>query len=67
MRRFSPYPASPQLPLAFEPATAAQAESAQRVVYRRMRISSRLTFEQVMADPALAICVRNVANRRDLS
>ncbi len=51
-----------QMPLAFEPATSLQAQSAMRGVYRRMRISSRLTYEQVMSDPSLAICVRNLAD-----
>jgi hypothetical protein len=51
-----------QLPLALDPPTSLQAESAMRGVYRCMRISSRLTFEQVMSDTSLAICVRNLAD-----
>jgi hypothetical protein len=54
------YP-DPQIPLALEPVDSAQAESALRGEYRRMQISRRLTFEQAMADTALAICIRNLA------
>jgi len=62
MARTAPHSPERQLPLAFEPPGRLQAESAMRGVYRRMRISKRLTFEQVMADTSLAICVRNLAD-----
>lgn len=51
----------PQIPLALEPAIGPQSETALRSVYLKMQISTRLTFEQVMSDAALAICVRNCA------
>lgn len=50
-----------QIPLALESVDSLQAESALRSEYRRMQISRRLTFEQVMSETALAICIRNLA------
>lgn len=44
-------------------------ESALRAAYVRLQLSARLSFEQVMSDPAYAIGIRNladaIARRRD--
>ena len=61
MARFALISPDSQMPLALEPVDSLQAESALRSEYRRMRLSRRLTFEQVMSDTALAICIRNLA------
>jgi hypothetical protein len=64
MARLALIPPESQIPLALEPVDSPQPESAFRSEYLRMQISRRLTFEQVMADTALAICVRNLAEAR---
>ena len=64
MARSVPIPLEAQIPLALEPEDDAQAESALRGEFRCMAISRRLTFEQAMADTALAICIRNLAEAR---
>lgn len=61
MARFALISPDSQMPLALEHVDSLQAESALRSEYRRMRLSRRLTFEQVMSDTALAICIRNLA------
>lgn len=61
MARFALISQDSQIPLALEPVDSPQAESALRSEYRRMQISRRLTFEQVMSDTALVICIRNLA------
>ena len=53
--------AARQIPLPLDPSEGPQPESALRREYQRMQISRRLTFEQVMANSALAICIRNLA------
>jgi hypothetical protein len=64
MARFARTPLESQIPLALEPVDGPQAESALRGEYRRMPISRRMTFEQAMADTALAICIRNLAEAK---
>ena len=55
------HPAAVQIPLELEPAASPRSEAALRSEYRRLAISRRLSFEQAMADRALAICIRNLA------
>ena len=51
-----------QLPLEFDATAQRARESALRAAYVRLRLSARLSFEQVMADPAYAIGIRNLAD-----
>lgn len=64
MARFALIPRGSQIPLALEPVDGPQAESVLRGEYRRLPISRRLSFEQAMADTALAICIRNLAEAK---
>jgi hypothetical protein len=64
MARLALIPPDCQIPLALEPEDGAQTESVMRGEYRRLPISRRLTFEQAMADTALAICIRNLAEAK---
>ena len=51
-----------QMPLGLEPTVNPASESALRAAYRRLELSSRLTFEQAMSDAAYAIGIRNLAD-----
>jgi hypothetical protein len=51
-----------QIPLDLGPLPSLVPELALRAAYRRLEFSSRLTFEQVMANRALAISIRNLAD-----
>ena len=61
MRRHNQSGSWKQLPLAFNPMTNPASASVLRAAYSRLRLSRRLSFEQVMSDRALAIGVRNLA------
>lgn len=58
-----------QLPLAFNLNADPESMSVLRTAYSRLKLSRRLTFEQVMSDRALAIGIRHlaesIANRQD--
>jgi hypothetical protein len=47
--------------LGLEPTASPRSESALRAAFDSLEISHKLTFEQAMADPAYAICIRNLA------
>jgi hypothetical protein len=51
-----------QIPLDLDPAAQLARESALRAAYVRLQLSARLSFEQVMSDPAYAIGIRNLAD-----
>lgn len=51
-----------QLPLAFHSLADPESTSVLRAAYSRLKLARRLTFEQVMADRALAIGVRHLAH-----
>lgn len=59
-----------QLPLAFHSPADPESAPVLRAAYSRLKLARRLTFEQVMADRALAIGVRHLAHaivRREVS
>jgi hypothetical protein len=51
-----------QIPLAFNPMANLDSTSVLRKAYTRLELSRRLSFEQVMANRAYAIGVRNLAD-----
>ena len=51
-----------QIPLDLDPAAHLARESALRAAYVRLRLSARLSFEQVMSDPSYALGIRNLAD-----
>lgn len=51
-----------QLPLELDATAQRARESALRAAYVRLRLSARLSFEQVMAESACAIGIRNLAD-----
>ena len=55
------YGSGKQIPLALDLMADPASESALRAAYRRLELSSRLTFEQIMSVRAHAIVVRNLA------
>jgi hypothetical protein len=70
MQRYPQRASQKQIPLDLEldPAGGSARDSALRAAYVRLRLSARLSFEQVMSDPAYAIGIRNLADamaRRD--
>jgi hypothetical protein len=62
MRRHHQAGSWEQLPLAFNPITNPEITSVLRVAYSRLKLSRRLSFEQVMSDRALAIGIRHLAD-----
>ena len=64
MARSAPEAPEGQMPLAFEDVDGDQPEATMRAAYRRVPISRRLPFERAMRNAALAICIRNLAERR---
>lgn len=64
MQRHAQHARARQLALDLDPDPAAQAarEAALRAAYRRLQLSVRLSFEQVMSDPSYAIGIRNLAH-----
>ena len=55
--------ASPaQIPLDLDPAAGSARASMLRAAYVRLRLSRRLSFEQVMSEPVYAIGIRNLAH-----
>ena len=61
MHRRALLAAAGQLPLDLCPTADLAKESALRAAYMGLDLSRHLTFEQVMADPAYAIGIRNLA------
>ena len=55
MHRHAQSASARQIPLDLDPAAHLARESALRAAYVRLRLSARLSFEQVMSDPAYAI------------
>jgi hypothetical protein len=51
-----------QIPLAFNPMASFDSTSVLRKAYTQLELSRRLSFEQVMANRACAIGVRNLAD-----
>jgi hypothetical protein len=62
MRRYTQFVSGKQLPLALGLMEIPASKSALLKAYRRLEFSRRLSFEQVMSDPAYAIGVRNLAD-----
>lgn len=62
MQKHAQYASEKQIPLDLDPAAELARESALRAAYVRLRLSARLSFEQVMSDPAYAIGIRNLAD-----
>ena len=64
MQRDAQHATGKQIPLDLEldPAAQSARDSALRAAYVRLRLSARLSFEQVMSDPAYAIGIRNLAD-----
>ena len=62
MYRHAQSASAKQIPLDLDPTAHLARESALRAAYVRLQLSARLSFEQVMADPAYAIGIRNLAD-----
>jgi len=62
MHRHAQRASERQIPLDLDPAAHLARESALRAAYVRLRLSARLSFEQVMSEPAYAIGIRNLAD-----
>ena len=62
MHRQAQHASGKQIPLDLAPVAAAALESALHAAYERLRLSGRLSFEQVMSDPLYAIGIRNLAH-----
>jgi hypothetical protein len=62
MHRHTQHASAKQIPLDLGPLPGPVPESALRAAYKRLEFSRRLTFEQVMANRALAIGIRNLAD-----
>ena len=62
MHRHAQSASAKQIPLDLDQRVQLARESALRAAYVRLRLSARLSFEQVMADPAYAIGIRNLAD-----
>jgi hypothetical protein len=61
MYRFAQVDGVKQIPLGLEPTGDPGSESALRAAFKRLDISRRLSFEQAMSDPAIAIGIRNLS------
>ena len=62
MRRHTQFDSGKQIPLALDLMASPASEPALFAAYRRLELSRRLSFEQVMSDRAYAIGVRNLAD-----
>ena len=62
MYRHAQHASEKQIPLDLAPAGPPARDSALRAAYVRLKLSGRLTFEQVMSDPLYAIGIRNLAH-----
>ena len=62
MHRHTQSASERQIPLDLDPTAYLARESALRAAYLRLHLSTRLSFEQVMSDPAYAIGIRNLAD-----
>ncbi len=62
MHRHAQHASEKQIPLDLDPAAHLARELALRAAYVRLQLSARLSFEQVMSDPAYAIGIRNLAD-----
>ncbi len=62
MRRYTQSGSGKQIPLGFNLMPAPECASILRTAYRRLELSRRLTFEQVMSNRVFAIGVRNLAD-----
>ena len=62
MRRHTQFDSGKQIPLAFDLMAIPAGEPALLAAYRRLELSRRLSFKQVMSDRAYAIGVRNLAD-----
>ena len=51
-----------QMPLAFNPMASLDGKSVLRSAYTRLKLSRRLSFEEVMSNRTYAIGVRNLAD-----
>lgn len=62
MRHHTQFDSGKQIPLALDLTAIPASESALLAAYRRLELSRRLSFNQVMSDRAYAIGVRNLAD-----
>ena len=62
MRRHTQFDSGKQIPLALDLMEIPAGEPALLAAYRRLELSRRLSFKQVMSDRAYAIGVRNLAD-----
>ena len=62
MHRHAQHACEKQIPLDLVPEAAAALDSALHAAYVRLKLSGRLSFEQVMSDPLYAIGIRNLAH-----
>ena len=62
MQRHPQHVSENQIPLDLGPTAQPARESALRAAYLRLELSRYLIFEQAMADPTLAIGIRNLAD-----